>query len=68
MYGKNKQILIFLPEMATYKRKRQYNALFVEKKWLQGRRSSSESVYLKKIRSKLNFKNKISLTNSNQFV
>jgi hypothetical protein len=24
------------------------NVLFVEKKWLQGRRSSSESVYLKK--------------------
>jgi hypothetical protein len=30
--AKTKQILIFLPEMATYKRRRQYNALFVEKK------------------------------------
>ncbi len=44
--AKTKQILIFLPEMATYKRRRQYKCTICGKKsWLQGRRPSAESVY-----------------------
>jgi len=44
--AKTKQILIFLPEMATYKRRRQYKCSVCGKKsWLQGRRPSAESVY-----------------------
>ena len=43
---KTKQIVVFLPEMATYKRKRQYKCTSCGKKsWLQGRRPSAESVY-----------------------
>ncbi|MGI0057199.1 MAG: hypothetical protein ACREAK_07480 [Nitrosarchaeum sp.] len=37
--AKTKQILVFLPEMATYKRRRQYKCTICGKKsWLQGRR------------------------------
>ncbi|MEX2191994.1 MAG: hypothetical protein WD717_01240 [Nitrosarchaeum sp.] len=44
--AKTKQILVFLPEMATYKRRRQYQcAVCGKKSWLQGRRPSAESVY-----------------------
>jgi hypothetical protein len=44
--AKTKQILIFLPEMATYKHRRQYKCTICGKKrWLQGRRPSAESVY-----------------------
>jgi len=43
---KTEQILIFLPEMATYKRRRQYKCTICgSKSWLQGRRPSAESVY-----------------------
>ena len=43
---KTKQIIVFLPEMATYKRRRQYKCTKCNKKsWLQGRRPSAESVY-----------------------
>ncbi len=44
--AKTKQTLVFLPEMATYKRRRQYKCTVCGKKsWLQGRRPSAESVY-----------------------
>ena len=44
--AKTKQILVFIPEMATYKRRRQYQCIVCGKKsWLQGRRPSAESVY-----------------------
>lgn len=44
--AKTKQTLVFLPEMATYKRRRQYKCNICGKKsWLQGRRPSAESVY-----------------------
>ncbi len=44
--AKTKQILEYLPEMATYKRRRQYKCSICGKKsWLQGRRPSAESVY-----------------------
>ena len=43
---KTKQILVFLPELATYKRRRQYKCTSCGKRsWLQGRRPSAESVY-----------------------
>ena len=43
---KTKQIVVFLPEMATYKRRRQYKCTVCGKKnWMQGRRPSAESVY-----------------------
>ncbi len=43
---KTKQELIFLPNMATYKRRRKYKCTVCGKtSWLQGRRPSAESVY-----------------------
>jgi hypothetical protein len=43
---KTKQIVIFVPEMTTYKRRRQYKCTVCStKSWLQGRRPSAESVY-----------------------
>jgi len=43
---KTKQIVVFLPKLATYKRRRQYKCTNCNKKsWLQGRRPSAESVY-----------------------
>jgi len=43
---KTKQELIFLPEHATYKRRRRYKCTKCSKtSWLQGRRPSAESVY-----------------------
>ncbi|MFQ5781419.1 MAG: hypothetical protein ACE5GR_00005 [Nitrosopumilus sp.] len=43
---KTKQELVFLPEMATYKRRRKYKCTICGKtSWLQGRRPSAESVY-----------------------
>ncbi|MCH7967464.1 MAG: hypothetical protein IIB02_08655 [Thaumarchaeota archaeon] len=44
--AKTKQELIFLPNMATYKRRRKYKCTICNKtSWLQGRRPSAESVY-----------------------
>ncbi|MCH6585760.1 MAG: hypothetical protein IH792_01855 [Thaumarchaeota archaeon] len=44
--AKTKQELIFLPNMATYKRRRKYKCTICGKtSWLQGRRPSAESVY-----------------------
>ena len=43
---KTKQEIIFLPKMATYKRRRRYKCLSCgDTVWLQGRRPSAESVY-----------------------
>jgi len=43
---KTKQEIIFMPEIPTYKRRRQYKCTQCGKKsWLQGRRPSAESVY-----------------------
>ena len=43
---KTKQELVFLPEMATYKRRRKYKCTICGKtSWLQGKRPSAESVY-----------------------
>jgi hypothetical protein len=45
-FTKTKQEIIFIPELATYKRRRQYKCTkcgFVS--WMQGRRPSAESVY-----------------------
>jgi len=44
--AKTKQQLIFLPQNATYKRRRQYKCTICGKtSWFQGRRPSAESVY-----------------------
>lgn len=44
--SKTKQQLVFLPEMATYKRRRKYKCTICGKtSWLQGRRPSAEGVY-----------------------
>ncbi len=44
--AKTKQEIIFVPKIATYKRKRQYKCTICGTKiWLQGRRPSAESVY-----------------------
>ncbi|RDJ31327.1 MAG: hypothetical protein DWQ18_03010 [Crenarchaeota archaeon] len=41
-----RQELIFLPEMATYKRKRRFKCTICgHTSWLPGRRPSAESVY-----------------------
>ncbi|MHB8547477.1 MAG: hypothetical protein ACYDAJ_12010 [Nitrosotalea sp.] len=43
---KTKQEIIFMPSMATYKRRRQYRCTECgQTSWLQGRRPSAESVY-----------------------
>lgn len=42
---KTKQILIFLPEMATYERKRQYKYTICGKKLVTRKKTSAESVY-----------------------
>ena len=43
---KTKQEIIFLPQNATYKRRRQYKCTICNHtSWLQGRRPSAESVY-----------------------
>ncbi len=43
---KTKHEIIFVPKIATYKRKRQYKCTICGSKiWLQGRRPSAESVY-----------------------
>lgn len=44
--AKTKQEIIFLPDLATYKRRRCYKCTNCGKQtWLQGRRPSAESVY-----------------------
>ena len=44
--AKTKQEIIFMPEVPTYKRRRQYKCTVCgEKSWLLGRRPSAESVY-----------------------
>jgi hypothetical protein len=44
--AKTKQEIIFMPEIPTYKRRRQYKCTVCgEKSWLLGRRPSAESVY-----------------------
>lgn len=44
--AKTKQEIVFLPKMATYKRRRQYKCTVCgHKNLLQGRRPSAESVY-----------------------
>ena len=44
--GKTKQEIVFLPQHATYKRRRKYKCTECGKTtWLQGRRPSAESVY-----------------------
>ena len=53
---KTKQEIIFMPEIPTYKRRRQYKCTQCGKKsWLQGRRPSAESVYKTKLRSEILF-------------
>jgi len=43
---KTKQEIVYLPKMATYKRRRQYKCTICGKTcWLQARRPSAESVY-----------------------
>ncbi|MGI0066760.1 MAG: hypothetical protein ACREAT_08420 [Nitrosotalea sp.] len=45
-FTKTKQEIIFMPNMATYKRRRQYKCTECgQTSWLQGRRPSAESVY-----------------------
>ena len=56
---KTKQEIIFMPEIPTYKRRRQYKCTQCGKKsWLQGRRPSAESVYWSKVRSEILFSKK----------
>lgn len=44
--AKTKQEIIFIPEIQTYKRRRQYKCTNCGKKsWLLGRRPSAEGVY-----------------------
>lgn len=44
--AKTKQELVFLPQNATYKRRRQYKCTVCgSKSWFQGKRPSAESVY-----------------------
>jgi len=44
--AKTKQEIIFMPEIPTYKRRRQYKCTQCGKKsWLLGRRPSAEAVY-----------------------
>jgi len=43
---KTKQEIVFLPQNATYKRRRQYKCTICNHtSWLQGKRPSAESVY-----------------------
>jgi hypothetical protein len=45
-FTKTKQEIIFMPEIPTYKRRRQYKCTVCGlTSWLQGRRPSAESVY-----------------------
>jgi len=45
-FAKTRQEIIFMPEMATYKRRRQYKCTQCNQtSWMQGRRPSAESVY-----------------------
>ena len=44
--GKTRQEIVYLPQNATYKRRRKYKCTECGKTtWLQGRRPSAESVY-----------------------
>ena len=44
--AKTKQEIVFVPKIATYKRRRKYKCTICKNfRWLQGKRPSAESVY-----------------------